>query len=449
MEILKAKIFNQPSLFPEDAPQDLVNLASEYFEKYCIKYGQDAAGAASIPPPPDKAEFHRVDIKGVDVEQARSFGGEHLCKQILDRLELDEGFKRLGFSRHEATRALISIAGRALFAASEHKTAQILGMNSSLKERFGYDKPLDHRELYAAADQLYDHKDAIDGFLHQRISSLFDLEDKLVIFDISNTYFETRKSSSKLARHGRSKEKRSDCPLVVFTGVINAEGFIRHSRIYEGNTADSTTLDDMLSDLASHSKTPQKQTVVMDAGIATEENLALIRQKGYAYVCVSNRRLTDYSFDEPTHTIDVPTERGKSQVSLGVFTPEGYEDTWLVVQSPAKRKKEQSMDRKLTERFIDELTTVEAAFHKKGGTKSIDKVWERIGRVKQRHRRVSGNYEITVEHSWSGRKSRKKKVPRTKPMACILSAPATAIPLKTNSGRSIIPSVRWSPRFGA
>ena len=68
---------------------------------------------------------------------------------------------------------------------------------------------------------------------------------------------------------------------------------------------------------------------------------------------MSNRRLTDYSFDEPAHTIDVPTERGMSQVSLGVFTPEGYEDTWLVVQSPAKRKKEQSM---LTERFIDELT---------------------------------------------------------------------------------------------
>jgi len=397
LEILKAKIFNQPSLFPEDAPQDLVNLASEYFEKYCIKYGQDAAGAASIPPAPEKAEFHSVDIEGVEVEQARSFGGEHLCKQIVDRLELDEGFKRLGFSRHEATRAVISIAGRALFAASEHKTAQILGINSSLKERFGYDKPLDHRELYAAADQLYDHKDAIDGFLHQRISSLFDLEDRLVIFDISNTYFETRKSASRLARHGRSKEKRTDCPLVVFTGVINAEGFIRHSRIYEGNTADSTTLDDMLSDLASHSTTSAKQTVVMDAGIATEENLALIRQKGYAYVCVSNRRLAGYSFDEQTHTIDVPTERGKSHVSLGVFTPEGYEDTWLVVQSPAKRKKEQSMDRKLTERFIDELTTVEAAFHKKGGTKSIDKVWERIGRVKERHSRVSGKYEITVE----------------------------------------------------
>src|SRR5699024_319617 len=73
--------------------------------------------------------------------------------------------------------------------------------------------------------------------------------NKLVIFDISNTYFEGVKSGSKLADFGRSKEKRTDCRLVVFTGVINAAGFIRHSRIYEGNKADSGTLEDMLNDL--------------------------------------------------------------------------------------------------------------------------------------------------------------------------------------------------------
>ncbi|CAN5416994.1 hypothetical protein BH23BAC3_BH23BAC3_20950 [soil metagenome] len=399
LEILKAKIFNQPSLFPEDAPPHLADLATEYFQKYCIKYGEDSVGGASLPPAPEKAEFHRVDMEGVDVEQAQSFGGEHLCKQILDRLALGQCLKGLGLNSRQTSQALISIAGRALFAASEHKTAQILAMNSALKECFGYDKPLTHRELYAAADLLYDHKGAIDEFLHQRISSLFNLEDRLVIFDISNTYFETRKAASRLARHGRSKEKRSDCPLVVFTGVINAEGFIRHSRIYEGNKADTMTLEDMLSDLASHSKASAKQTVVMDAGIATEENLAMITEKGYEYVCVSRRRLTDYCFDEQQHTIDVPTERGKSQVSLGVFTPEGYKDTWLYVQSPAKRRKERSMDDKLTGRFIEELTNVEAAFHKKGGTKAIHKVWERIGRVKERHSRVSGKYEISVDQS--------------------------------------------------
>lgn len=421
LEILKAKIFKQEALFPTHAPQSLIDLAMGYFEKYCIKYGQDSLGAASIPPPPEKAEFHNIDIEGLEVEQTHTFGGEHLCKQVLDKLELKAFLTSLGLSNKDTTGALISIAARALFSCSEHKTAQILEMNSSLKDCFAYDKPIDHRELYASSDQLYAHKDQLDTFLYQRISTLFGLEDRLVIFDISNTYFETRKQGSKLAKHGRSKEKRNDCPQVVFTGVINAEGFIRHSRIYEGNKADTETLEDMLSDLEQHTPSGSKQTVVMDAGIATEDNLALVRKKGLDYVCVSRQRLNDYPYDAAQRTVVASAERGKSSVSLGVFRPEGYEDTWLYVQSEAKRRKEQSMDSKLSERFEEELTNITSALHKKGGTKLIDKVWERIGRVKERHNRVSGNYQVSLEQhhgkatsmTWQRKPPKKSKEDKT------------------------------------
>jgi len=399
LDILKSKIFKQEALFPVDAPRPLIDLAMGYFEKYCIKYGQDSLGGASIPPAPKKAEFHTIDIEGLEVDQVRAFGGEHLCKQILDKLELKACLHDVGFNTDQSGQALISIAARALFAASEHKTAQMLEMNSALKDCFAYDKPIDHRKLYAIADKLYTNKDKIDAFLYQRISTLFNLEDRLVIFDISNTYFETKKKGSQLAEHGRSKEKRYDCPLVVFTGVINAEGFIRHSRIYEGNKADTTTLEDMLEDLRAHAGTSgqSRQTVVLDAGIASEENLTLITKKGYDYVCVSRHRLKDYAYADIAEQVVVPTERGKSSVSLGVFHPDGYDDTWLYVQSEAKRKKEQSMDSKLSERLEEELANIASALHKKGGTKRINKVWERIGRVKERHNRVSGQYQITVE----------------------------------------------------
>lgn len=397
LEILKAKIFKQEDLFPINAPKPLVDLALSYFEKYCIKYGQEGIQGASIPPAPEKAEFHNIDIEGLEIEQVHTFGGEYLSKQVLDKLELKEFLKSLQFSNKDIDLALISIAGRALFTASEHKTAQILQMNSSLRSCFNYEPSINHRELYASSDLLYKHKDKIDSFLYQRISNLFQLQDRLVIFDISNTYFETRKPNSELAKHGRSKEKRSDCPLVVFTGVINAEGFIRHSRIYAGNKADSTTLEDMLLDLQAHAPASGKQTVVIDAGIADEPNLALITAKGFDYVCVSRHRLNEYPFDNEEKKIVEFTERGKKTVTLKTFRPKGYQDTWLYVQSQAKRTKEQSMDTKLRERFEEELTNIETALSKKGGTKRIDKVWERIGRVKERHNRVSAKYEISVK----------------------------------------------------
>ena len=290
-----------------------------------------------------------------------------------------------------------SIAARALFSASEYKTAQILEMHSSLKDAYSYHAPIDHRELYAISDKLYDNKDQIDRYLYERISTLFDLEDRLVIFDISNTYFETQKQGSKLARYGRSKEKRSDCPLVVFTGVINAEGFIRHSRIYEGNKADTATLEDMLADLKEHAHGHSKQTVVLDAGIASEDNLAMIREQGHDYVCVSRKRLNAYPYDQEAKQVSVATEKGKSSVSLGVFHPDGYDDTWLYVQSEARQKKEQSMERKLCQRLEEELSNIASALGKKGGTKQLNKVWERIGRTKERHNRVSGQYKINVK----------------------------------------------------
>ena len=396
LDILKSKIFQQPNLFPVKPPGELLELALLYYEKYCIKYGQTNEPTHSIPPAPKKAEFHNIDIKGLEFRDVKSFGAEHLCKQVIDKLKLRECFTSIGINDKQSSKALISIAARALFSSSEHKTAQILESSSELKSLFSYDEVITHKQLYSISDTLFKQKEKIDSFLYQRITDMFDIEDKLVIFDISNTYFESRKANSKLAKYGRSKEKRYDCPLVVFTGVINAEGFIRHSRIYEGNKPDNTTLSDMIDDLKKHTSSTSKQTIVIDAGIATEDNLTLIREKGYRYVCVSRKRIKDYPIDiSKPKTIQL-TNRNKEKVELKVFTPEGFSDTWMYVQSDAKRKKEESMNEKLKERFEEELITIKNALSSKGGTKQINKVWERIGRVKQKHNRVSSRYEILV-----------------------------------------------------
>lgn len=396
LSILKSRIFGFSELFPADPPKPLLNLALCYYEKYCIKYGRHNQPAVSIPPAPKKAEFHNIDIKTLEVKDVKSFGPEHLCKQVLDKLQLKECFASAGMDSQQINKALISIAARAIYAESEHKTAQILHTNSELPLCFGYDQPITHKHLYAASDMLYKHKEQIDKHIYERVTDMFSLNDKLVIFDITNTYFETRKSNSKIAKHGRSKEKRSDCPLVVFTGVINAEGFIRHSRIYEGNTPDTATLSDMIEDMEKYAPISTDHTIVIDAGIATEENLDLVKEKGYKYVCVSRKRLKDYPVDLTNPKITQFTDREKNRVELAVFNPEGYDDTWMYVQSEAKRKKEQSMDIKLQQRFKEDIAVIQKAISTKGGTKRIEKVWERIGRAKQKHNRVSARYEIKV-----------------------------------------------------
>ncbi|MFA5417316.1 MAG: hypothetical protein WC341_02550, partial [Bacteroidales bacterium] len=60
----------------------------------------------------------------------------------------------------------------------------------------------------------------------------FDLEDKIILYDLTNTYFEGRMKHSQMAKFGRSKEKRSDARLVVLAVVINREGFLKYSNVF-------------------------------------------------------------------------------------------------------------------------------------------------------------------------------------------------------------------------
>ena len=239
---------------------------------------------------------------------------------------------------------------------------------------------------------------------------MFDLDDKLVIFDLSNTYFETRKDNSELAQYGRSKEKRKDCKLVVFCGVINAEGFIRHSRIYEGNKPDVATLSDMLKDLERHSKKGVNKTIVIDAGIASQENLELIASKGYKYVCVARSQLSEYEA-LPSEDMEIQlTDRDKNKVELKILkNNKGYNDTWLYVKSEAKKVKEKSMEDKLRTRFIEDLEQIKNAIHASGGTKALHKVWERIGRTKQKYPSIAKHYQITVSEKQVSHQTKARK----------------------------------------
>ncbi|MBK7468361.1 MAG: hypothetical protein IPJ43_17055 [Saprospiraceae bacterium] len=107
---------------------------------------------------------------------------------------------------------------------------------------------------------------------------------------MTNTYFEGEKRNTKLAKFGRSKEKRTDCRLVVLAQVVNIYGFIKYSSIHEGNFSDPKDLNKVIQALDNNRK-GQKPVIVLDAGIATNQNLKLIRTKGYHYLCVSRQKI--------------------------------------------------------------------------------------------------------------------------------------------------------------
>ncbi len=74
---------------------------------------------------------------------------------------------------------------------------------------------------------------------------------------------------------------RTYIPLTLAL-VVNIEGFVKYSKIYRGNIGETTTLEALLNELSIRtSSTGRKPMVVIDAGIADEGNLKMLKSKGY------------------------------------------------------------------------------------------------------------------------------------------------------------------------
>jgi transposase len=140
--------------------------------------------------------------------------------------------------------------------------------------------------FYRAADLLMRHRAVIEQTVFARVSDLFGLDWTITLYDLTNTFFEGAATGNPKAQRGHSKEKRSDCPLVTLGLVLDGSGFIRRSQTFDGQVTEGTTLAGMLAGLGA----PRGALVVMDAGIATEENIGWLRTHGYRYLVVSRER---------------------------------------------------------------------------------------------------------------------------------------------------------------
>ena len=338
-----------------------------------------------------------VDMDTLKHRNVREVGAEWLCFQALEQLEVRGFFHGLGWEEEKIQLAITQIISRAVYPASELRTSHWIKENSAICELTGYPiKKLTKDKLYQSALSLYEVKDILEKSLSQRTNELFDLQDKIILYDLTNTYFEGEKRHSRLAKYGRSKEKRTDAKLVVLALVVNVEGFLKYSNIYEGNTADNTTLPFIVKQLRKRtSQLAQKATVVIDAGIATDDNLALLEQKGYSYVCVSRSNLKEYEAVAGSSPQIIGT-RNKQELTVQRVKSDKTTDYFLKVKSPGKTLKETSMKEQFGSRFEMELTKLKEGLNKKHTIKNADRIHQRIGRCIEKYPSVGKYYDIEL-----------------------------------------------------
>ena len=385
-------------LFLDSAKPHIEILAKFFYEKivkqklYDVKKNEAAGEFTHI------TDYQDIDVNSIVTEQAKEIGSEWLVYQALKQLEIDKMLETQGFEEKEIKTAVAHIISRCVFPASENMTAKWINENSALLELPDLENlKINKNHLYKISKKLYSIKDKAEEFLSKKTNELFDLQDTVILYDLTNTYFEGIKKDSNYAKFGRSKEKRTDARLISLALVVNVFGFVKYSKIYSGNISDGSTLEKTIEDLEQRriDKTA-KPIIAMDAGFSSESNIKMLKEKGYDYISVSKRKLKDYVLEKnDTEQVEIQDKRG-GKIKLSKVKTDG-DETFLYIKSDNKAKKEDSMVDKIGERFELGLEEIKLALSKKGGTKREDKVHQRIGRLREKYKSVHGQYDIEIQ----------------------------------------------------
>jgi len=375
----------QQYLFDIDC--NIENLAHNLASRI-IASQQDTSDSESI-------DYREVDLDSLEMGRARSVGSEHVTLEALRFLGLDAKLKELAFNGPQTAAAIGTIIGRACSPGSELATHEWLQERSGLGELIDYDfNDLSLYGLYNISDQLLKNKAVLENHLYKRERNLFGLRETITLYDLTNTYFEGQCRANTLAAHGHSKEKRSDCPLVTLGLVLDSSGFPRRSHVYEGNVNEAKTLAEMLHDLEQGGTSSElKSTVVMDAGIATEDNIVWLKKHQYPYLVVSRKKHRE--FDEASSV--VVKEDNECTVRVEKIFDEETQETLLYCHSTKREEKDQAIGNRFVNRFEEDLRKLSNGLDKKRCLKKYDKVMMKIGRLRQKYSRVSKQYTISVE----------------------------------------------------
>lgn len=347
------------------------------------------------------SDYRNVDINTLELMRPRSVAIEHVAYQTLRQLKLDKKLKELGFNKHQLNMAIGTVVGRMAEPGSELATHYWLQNQSGLGELIGYDfENMSLDRIYQASDVLLNHKEEIEQYLYEHHRRHFQLSETITLYDLTNTYFEGSGKFNKWAAHGKSKEKRSDCPLVTLGLVLDGSGFPKRSKVFKGNAVESKTLAEMIRELGHQPEDGNqkvffkisKPIVVMDAGIATEKNVSWLKSNNYRYLVVSRRRHQEFSEE----AVVVKKDRECTVKAYKKINEETGE-VELYCHSTQREKKDKAIENRFTTRYEDALKKLDAGLHKKGCVKKYDKVVEKIGRLKQRYSKAAKHYLVTIE----------------------------------------------------
>jgi hypothetical protein len=319
----------------------------------------------------------KVDTDRVEIEEARSAGAAHVGHQMWDRLGLDEILAQAGLSEAACTLSEVMALNRLIAPSSELAMPNWV-RRTAMGDILGADfSELNEDKLYRNLDALHPNRELIERELAGRERTLFNLDETFYLYDLTSTYFEGQAKRNPQAKLGYSRDKRPDCKQVVVGLVLDRNGFPKAHEVFDGNVQDRSTVGQMLDVLEKRAGKKPGSTVIVDRGMAYQENLDEIRGRKYHYIVAGRQPERNEWLEE-------------------LEKDEGWEE---VIRIPSPRNPFQKKS-KVEGRLLKDLERLKQRVEK-GGLKRVDKIHQAIGRLKERYPRVVRYYAI--EHDVEGK----------------------------------------------
>ncbi len=345
-----------------------------------------------------------VDAGRVSTERHREAGPVHVGHQLWRRLELDRILRDLKLSETVQRLACAMTLNRLIAPCSEHAMPAWI-RRTALADLFGADfDELAEDPLYGVLDKLHPHRAAIEAALVARERSLFNLDATVYLYDLTSTYFEGQCLRNPKAQRGYSRDHRPDCKQLVVGLVVGREGFPITHEVFAGNTQDRTTLATMLDRLSARGGLQPGATVVVDRGMAFDDNIAEITERKLHYVVASRQPERDRWLAEfedadgftPVHRAPSSLNPAQKKTMIEVKTRVDGARTHVLCRSEQRIAKDRAIRLKQEGRLRADLDRLARRIADNKLVR-IDKINQAIGRLKERYPRVARYFDIAYD----------------------------------------------------
>jgi len=338
-----------------------------------------------------------INLKGIRLERLRDFGDVWLALGLWRLLGLD---KLLSYTMPEGREeiswhgvaAILTIA-RFCEPSSELHIEDSWYARTALEDLLGVSPEKVHTDrLYAGLDWLLPQKQVIEKHLKERLGDLFDLKYDLLLYDVTSTYFEGECKANPMAKRGYSRDSRADCLQVCIGLVVTDDGMPLGYEVFDGNTHDSKTVEDIVRAMESEYGRANR-IWVMDRGMVSENNLRFVRQRAGSYIVGTPkavlRQFERYLTDKDWHEVQEGVE-----VKL-VRNPDNNQELFVLARSTDRRQKEHAMHQRFIDRMEVDLEKMQRSA-KSGRLKDLQLAHRRLGRIQQRYWRASRAFDVKI-----------------------------------------------------